>query len=97
MYRSRIDRIRRLADNSIHIEYTEARDTALGATRSKLGIVIPQMNRTQVARAMEASFTPEQMILIALCDWLGTADPLQSMVGKVVTVDATAATKIVVA
>lgn len=96
-YRVRIDRVRRLPDNSLHIEYTEARDTQLTADRSKRGIVIPQMNRAQVARAMESSFNAEQALLIALCDWLGTTDPLSSMAGKVVTVDATAANKVVVA
>ena len=91
-YRVRIDRIRRLADNSVAIEYTEARDTQLGAERSKRGIVVPQMTRGQVARAMEASFGPEQMLLLILADWLGTADPLSSLAGKVATIDATAAT-----
>lgn len=96
-YRVRIDRIRRLADNSVAIEYTEARDTQLGADRSKRGIVIPQMNRAQVARAMEESFNLEQALLLILADWLGTADPISSLRGKILTVDATAATKVAIA
>lgn len=95
-YRVRIDRIRRLPDNSVAVEYTEARETQLAVGRSKHGFVIPQMNRAQTARAMESSFTAEQMILLILTDWLGTANPLASLAGKVATVDATAATKVVI-
>lgn len=93
-YRVRIDRVHRTDDNGIAIEYTEARDTQIGQDRSKRGLIFPQMTRTQVARAMEASYTPEQMLLIALADWLGTTDPLRSLEGKVITVDATSASKV---
>ena len=96
-YKVRIDRVRRTDDNGIAIEYTEARDTQVGQNMSKRGIVFPQRTRNQVAREMEASYNPEQMLLIALCDWLATADPLRTLEGKVVTVDATAAIKVVVA
>ena len=96
-YRVRIDRVRRTDDNGIAIEYTEARDTQIGQDRSKRGIVFAQMTRNQVARAMEASYNPEQMLLIALADWLATTDPLRMLEGKVITVDATSASKIVVA
>lgn len=97
MYRVRIDRIRRLPDNRIVVEYTEARDAQLGAGRSKRGFVFEQMNRTQTVRAMEASFHAEQCIMIALTDWLATADPISSLNGKVVTVDATAVDKVTIA
>lgn len=93
-YRVRIDRVHRTDDNSIAIEYTEARDTQIGQGRSKWGLVFPQMTRGQVARAMEASYTAEQMLLIALADWLGTTDPLLSLEGKVITVDATSVSKV---
>ena len=96
-YRVRIDRIRRLPDNSIAMEYTEARDSQLGAGRSKRGLIFPPMTRNQVAQAMESSFTAEQALLLALSDLLGTGDPLSSAAGKVVTVDATAANKVVIA
>lgn len=93
-YRVRIDRVRRLDDNSIAIEYTEGKDSQIGIQRSKRGLILPAMTRNQVARAMEESYDPEQMILIALTDWLGTTDPLRSLEGKVVTVDATTPVKI---
>lgn len=96
-YRVRIDRVRRLPDNSVAIEYTELRDAQLGAERSKRGVVVPQMTRAQVARAMETSFGPEQMLLLILADWLAAADPLSSLAGKVATIDATAATKVTIA
>lgn len=96
-YRVRIDRVRRLPDNSVAIEYAEARDTQLGAERSKRGMVVPQMTRGQVARVMEASFGPEQMLLLILADWLATAEPLSSLAGKVATIDATAASKVTIA
>ena len=96
-YKVRIDRVRRTDNNGIAIEYTEARDTQIGQNRSKRGLVFEQMTRAQVARAMEASYNPEQMLLIALTDWLATIDPISSLEGKVVTVDATAAIKVVVA
>lgn len=95
-YRVRIDRIKRTDDNSIAIEYTEARDTQLGAQRSKRGLIFPHMTRNQVAAAMEASYNPEQMLLTALADWLATSDPLRSLEGKVITVDATSLSKITI-
>ena len=97
MYRVRIDRIRRLPDNSVQVEYTEAKEGPLVAERSKRGLVIPQMNRATTARAMEDSFNPEQMILLMLIEWMRTTDPLSSLAGKVATVDATAATKVTIA
>lgn len=96
-YRVRIDRIRRTEDNGVAIEYTEARDTQIGQDRSKRGIVVPQMSRAQVARAMESSFGPEQALLIILADWLATTDPLRTLERKVITIDATSAQKISIA
>lgn len=96
-YRVRVDRIRRLPDNSVAMEYTEARDATLGAGRSKRGIIFPQMTRAQVALAMESSFTAEQALLLILSEWLGTADPLSSVAGKVCTIDATTAEKVSIA
>lgn len=96
-YRVRIDRIRRLPDNSIAVEYTEARETNLGAGRSKRGLILPHMTRNQVANAVESSFNAEQAVLLILSDWLGTANPLSSVAGKILTVDATAAEKVVIA
>lgn len=96
MYRVRIDRIRRLADNSIAIEYTGSRDAQIGKDRSKRGMVIPAMDRADVARAIESSVTQEQAVLFALADWLASSDPISSLVGKVVTVDASSPTKVVV-
>ena len=96
MYRVRIDRIRRLADNSIAFEYTESRDAQIGKERSKRGMVIPAMDRADVARAVESSVTQEQAVLFALADWLASSDPISSLAGKVVTVDASSPTKVVV-